>query len=125
MPRSSTKTTTKKTTKKAAPKKTTKKAVKRTVKKVSHDKGVMVCAAGAECFWVNDGQVLKNLEELATALSEMHKKVFAHHVSKEKNDFADWVEFVLHDQSCASDLRSSKTPSSAAKIIARHVRLYS
>lgn len=106
-------------TAKVAPKKTTtKKTKKEPVGKV------LICANDQECFWTTDGQVLRDLTELRDALRSMKEGVFTHHVTKEKNDFADWVEHVLHDADCAVALRKSKKPNTARTVIVRHLRTY-
>lgn len=119
--------TTKKIVKKVA-KKTTKKAAKKTTKKSSkkapEKMRALVCADGESCFWTTDGEVLENLEQLETAFGSMEDEVFLHHVTKEKNDFAQWVEDVLQDAACAADLRRSKKPGSARTVVKRHLRLY-
>ena len=116
-----TKKAVKKTVKKVA-KKTTKKTVKKAVKKAPVK--ALVCAQDKECFWTTDGQILKDLEQLRLAFGSMGEEVFLHHVTKEKNDFADWVEHVLADAECATDLRKAKKPSTAKAVIVRHLRLY-
>lgn len=121
-----TKKTVKKVTKKAAPKKTTKKTTKKTAsKKSSKQVKALVCAPDDKCFWTTDGQILKDLEELKFAFGSMDDEVFLHHVTKDRNDFADWVENVLEDKACASALRRSKKPSSAKTVVIKHLRLYS
>ena len=122
------------------PKKTTKKVVKKAVKKpkkvpvkkkAAPKKSVskkqvraLVCAPGEKCFWTTDGKVLEDLNQLQIAFGSMGDEVFLHHVTKEKNDFADWVEHVLEDASCAIDLRRSKKPASARTVVIRHLRSY-
>ncbi len=68
-------------------------------------------------FWLCDGQVLKNLKELAVALEKMNNDVFKDHVSGEKNDFALWVKDVFGEQKLATALRRAKTAKTAAKKI--------
>ena len=76
--------------------------------------------APEQCFWVNNGPVLKNLEELANAIPQMSDETFNHHVNNEKNDFSNWIKDVIGDVNLANDLLSSKNKISAAKkIIAR------
>ncbi len=77
-----------------------------------------------ESFWVNDGRILSNLIELKDALESMDESIFAHHVSKEKNDFADWIEHVLEDVELASTLRKSKKPRTAHAVVASRLQLY-
>lgn len=72
-------------------------------------------AAPEKCFWLNNGPILKNLEELANALHEMSSETFNHHVSKEKNDFSSWIKDVIGDQKLANDILSSKTKESSLK----------
>ena len=74
-------------------------------------------AAPEQCFWVNNGPILKNLEELANALPEMSDDTFMHHANNEKNDFSNWVKDIIGDQKLANELLSSRTRYSAlAKI---------
>ena len=74
-------------------------------------------AAPEQCFWVNNGPILKNLEELANALPDMSDDTFMHHANNEKNDFSNWVKDIIGDQKLANDLLSSRTRYSAlAKI---------
>ena len=117
---------------KKAPAKTVKKSVKKTAaKKVAPKKTAvkkhvraLVCAPGEQCFWTSDGQVLEDLNQLQLAFGTMGDEVFLHHVTKEKNDFAEWVEHVLSDADCAADLRRAKKPSSARTVVIRFLRLY-
>lgn len=109
------------TKKVAAPKTVTRTATKK-VKTVAPKK--LVYATDAESFWTHDGQILNSLAVLRDALPGMSKAVFAYHVTKDKNDFAEWVEQVLRDAACAADLRKAKTPASARTVIVRHLKLY-
>ena len=74
-----------------------------------------------QCFWVNNGHVLKNLEELASELQTMGDDTFKHHVSKERNDFTNWVNDVVNDKKLAKDLLSSKNRESALKKVRSRV----
>lgn len=84
----------------------------------------LVQAKGVTAFWITDGTVLSNLIELRDAFQKMEKEVFSHHVNKDKNDFAEWVENVLNDADCASALRKSKTPTSSRTVVVRHLKVY-
>ncbi len=125
-----TKKSTKKTAKKAVkktvkktPKKTTKKKVAKKAASKKHVRA-LVCAEGEACFWTTDGAVLGDLQQLEVAFGSMDDEVFLHHVTKEKNDFADWVEHVLNDAACAADLRRSKKPKSALATVRKHLKSY-
>ena len=85
----------------------------------------LVCAADGECFWTRDGRILQNLEDLHMAFGSMDEEVFLHHVNKEKNDFADWVEHILDDLDCSIELRKSKELAKAHKILQSHLQKYS
>jgi len=54
----------------------------------------------------------------------MDDEIFAHHVSKEKNDFADWIEYVLIDTELATKVRKSKKPNTARKVVISRLRIY-
>ncbi len=112
-----------KSEKKAQPKKTTPRKKTASAKKKVHLRA-LVCAPGEKCFWTTDGQILEDLNQLQIAFGSMDEEVFLHHVTKEKNDFADWVEYVLEDAACASDLRRTKKPKSARTVVIRHLRSY-
>ena len=71
--------------------------------------------APEQCFWVNNGPILKNIEELANALPDMAEDTFRHHVNNEKNDFSSWVRDIIGDAKLANDLLSSKNRDSALK----------
>ena len=122
------KKTAKKTTKKVAKKavkKTTTKTAKKVTKNNSKKQKNLVCAPEDKCFWTTDGQVLCDLQELKLAFGSMDDMVFLHHVTKEKNDFAEWVEHVLNDAECAAALRKSRKPASAKTVVIRHLRFHS
>ncbi len=77
--------------------------------------------APEQCFWVNNGPVLKNLYELADALPQISDDAYAHHANKEKNDFSKWVNDVIGDNKLANDLLSSRGKDSAAKKVANRL----
>lgn len=114
--------TTKKVTKKVT-KKTAKKAPTKRTKKTTAER-VMICAPSEHCFWTSDGQVLKDLVELRDALKAMELDVYGHHVTTDRNDFADWVEHVLQDAACAASLRKARKPQTARSAVVRHIKLY-
>lgn len=105
-------------------KKTTKKSAKKATKRSSKKKKVMVCADGTHCFWVHNGPVLKDIEELHHALKEMSDDMFSYHVGKGRNDFADWVEHVLDDKTLATSLRKARKVSTSARAVAKGLKEY-
>lgn len=74
-----------------------------------------------QCFWVNNGPILKNLEELAGVLKELSNESFMHHVNKEKNDFSAWINEVIGDKKLANDLLSAKNRDSASKKVIKRI----
>ncbi len=107
-----------------------KKAVTKTVAKkvpvrnLKNEKRVLVCASGDQCFWTTDGKIIANLVELRDIFEAMTDEVFAHHVSKSKNDFADWTHYVLGDIDLAKKIRGAKKPSTARTAVVAHLKLY-
>jgi len=119
------KKTAKKTAKKAVNKSSVKKtATKKTPKKTS-DKKSLIFAPNDKSFWVTNGEVLNSLLALREALDEMEKEVYSYHVSKQHNDFANWVEAVLCDEQCAKELKKAATPTKAKTVVTRYLKVYS
>lgn len=107
--------------------KTAKKTPKKSVLKVAKKKVVapeMKSVAGEQCFWMNDGRILADMRDLRDAFAEIADEVFAYHVSKEKNDFADWVEQVLEDEALAAGLRKARKPKTAYAVTVRRLKIY-
>lgn len=75
----------------------------------------------AKMFWLHDGKTLRNLNELAHAFKGMKKEVFEHHVTKDKNDFANWIKDVQRDKELAAKLYKVKSKPSVEKIIHERV----
>jgi hypothetical protein len=93
-------------------------------KRASSAKRVLARAEGAQCFWVNDGRILADLVEFSNALEKMSQDTFAYHVDAPRNDFADWIEFVLGDTELAGALRDVKKPRQARTIVVRRLKIY-
>ena len=103
---------------------TTKRSNKKTTSRVQNQGKKLVVAKGADCFWVHNGPILKNLLELEQALDAMSEHMFAHHVGRGRNDFAEWVEHTLKDAAAATDLRKARKPHTARTAIVRHLKFY-
>lgn len=120
--------------KKSAPKKVV--AVKKSIaKKVAPKKAVgakktspkqkpLVVAPNDQSFWVTDGNILNSLVAFQVALEEMEETVYSHHVTNNKNDFAEWVDIVLCDKTCATALKKAKTPTAAKRVVTKHLKSY-
>jgi hypothetical protein len=74
----------------------------------------------AKVFWCHDDRVVHSLEELAVALREMPEETFRYHVTKDKNDFRNWVSDVIGDTTLANQLGKASTRTTYAhKVEAR------
>lgn len=89
----------------------TKKIVKRTVTEVGPEKS----------FWLCDGRVFRSMKDLGEALESMDGMVWNYHVTKEKNDFANWVEDVFGDKRLGLALRKAKNAPAAAKKVSAKI----
>ncbi len=95
---------------------------KKSTKKVNRED--LVVALPEQAFWVTNGSTLHTLLELAEELAAMERDVYLHHVTKDRHDFADWVEQVLGDSGCATALRRAKAPKSAHTVVVTHLKRY-
>ena len=71
-------------------------------------------------LWLNDGRVVKNLEELAKAFKSMTSRIFHQHL--EKNDIIEWVRDVVENPQVAAELALAKSKKDASKILDRHIK---
>jgi len=87
------------------------------IKTVAKDEAMKYLSdtAPEQCFWVNNGPVLRNLADLANNLPQMNDGTYKHHANKEKNDFSKWVNDIIGDKKLANELLSSKNKESAVK----------
>ena len=60
-------------------------------------------------FYTTDGKVIKSLEELPSALEQMHNGAFYFHVNVVKNDFASWVKHVFNKKALANKIQEAGT----------------
>lgn len=122
-PTKKTKATKKSTTKKTAKRggnvvsRSTKKSRKVSSKGSASKKSNLVRAEGDQCFWVHEGPILSDLSDLHSALSVMTSYQFNHHTEGERNDFANWVEFVLGEQELADALRRSHSRTGCVRVV--------
>jgi len=72
-------------------------------------------------FYLNDGRILKNIENLRDALNTMTDELFAYHVNSGKNDFSKWVIDVIIDEKLARDLLKAKDKTQAFKAVSQRV----
>ncbi len=103
---------------------TTVKTKKKIATKSKGSKRTLVCANGEQCFWTNDGKIIANLVDLRDTLAKMEESVFGHHVTKQKNDFAEWIGSVLEDPELAKNIRGAQKPHTARLVVVRRLREY-
>ncbi len=83
---------------------------------------ILADANPEQCFWMSNGQVLKNLDELYKALSKAKKEIYKYHVNTEKNDFSNWVRDILGDKKLAEDLLKTKSKKDAVTKIRQRLQ---
>ena len=66
-------------------------------------------------FLCQDGRVLRDMKELAEALTTMTDETFAYHSNAEKKDFSNWVKDIIGDEKLAKDLEKATSRTQAAK----------
>ena len=77
-----------------------------------------------KAFWVNFGPIIHSLEELLIALRSMDDKTFRHHVTKNRNDFASWVNDVLREGGLAKKLQACDSKTCCTTTVGRHIRVH-
>lgn len=75
----------------------------------------------SQYFYLSDGRVLKNLDELAEALNKMSDDTFNRHVTDSKNDFSNWINDVWEEKILASSLRNVKDKTIMRQILLKYL----
>jgi hypothetical protein len=76
---------------------------------------ILAKAPETKVFWCNDGQIFRDLDELAEGLNRMSDETFTYHCNDSKNDFSIWVLEVIGDDELAGNLRASRNRQQAHK----------
>lgn len=76
-------------------------------------------------FWSHDGQMYRNLNELAQGLANMNDETYMYHANEAKNDFARWVQDVIGDRDLAFDLENTTSRQEALKKVNSRLNYYS
>lgn len=84
----------------------------------------LVNADDINAFWLHNGSVIRNIQDLKHAFDTMTQEQFSYHLNEEKNDFANWVRYVLHDEDCSEDLTRAKTRLGGSRILYKHLKKY-
>ena len=72
-------------------------------------------------FIVINGKKIRDLPELALEIELMEDHVFHHHVTDEKNDFANWVREVIGEIELADKLMGISTRKDTQLQILKHI----
>ena len=72
-------------------------------------------------FRCNNGSELKNLKELADALSEMPEETYSHHVTEQNNDFTNWIRDCIRDTALANKLVKVTDKNQAREIVEERI----
>lgn len=73
-------------------------------------------------FVLLGGKRVKNVVELGREIKNMNHSVFAHHVTREKNDFANWIDACVKDTKLGTLVRMTKEQQRMAAIVERHIQ---
>jgi len=73
-------------------------------KKKSRKKKTPVPLAPEKYFYLNNGKVITNIQELVFMLKIMNNDTFMHHVRLDKNDFSAWIDHVLGNRKLAEKI---------------------
>lgn len=73
-------------------------------------------------FHFRDGTSIGSLDQLKEKLEGISYQEFYHHVNDEKNDFANWVRYVLRDEDLADDLEKVTSIVETVEIIGNYLQ---
>ncbi len=73
-------------------------------------------------FNIYMGPSIKNLQELADALEIMDEDIFEHHVTKDRNDFSNWVNNIICDTELSKELLNAKTKEKTFEAVSQRVK---
>lgn len=73
-------------------------------------------------FKVHDGTIIRTIPELKKAISTMKQTVYKQHVNGQKNDFANWIRHVFHDEALANTLEQTQSQTKTEKELTRILR---
>lgn len=76
---------------------------------------------GKNPFVTKDGQVIKNINELYLALSDMDDTTYDHHANNQRNDFSSWLKYQNFFQ-LASGVEAANSKEDATQILRKHIK---
>lgn len=64
----------------------------------------------SHCFYLCNGAILKNLDDMLNALQNIDDEVYEYHANNEKNDFCNWIKDIVGDTELAFNLKMKSKP---------------
>ena len=107
--------------KKAASKQATKKKTVKKASKAAAKKSVKQNAPTEQCFIMVDGHKLKNVKELADVMEKIEDHVFHHHVTNDRNDFANWLRDVFKEIDLAAEVSGCRDKHHVQLVLYKHI----
>jgi hypothetical protein len=74
-------------------------------------------------FWCCNGEMLRNLKELSSALANMSQETYQYHVGRDGNDFSVWIRDVIGDVTLANQLQKSTSKAGAIRRVTERIGL--
>lgn len=90
-------------------------------KKAPNKPSIIRDAPETQYFILCNGQPVKNVKELADQLEDLRDEVFYHHVNRDKNDFATWINDVFKEVELAEDLANVKDKDHVRIVLYKHI----
>lgn len=75
-------------------------------------------------FYLHHGGAIKSLSQLLENLRIMKDSQFEHHVTPDKNDFANWIDHILHDKELAEQMKNATSKSAAIYALEKHLKIH-
>ena len=72
-------------------------------------------------FSLNDGRKIKTIFELIDMLDNIDDNIFTHHVSKDKNDFAEWIKHVFGFHELSEQIRDLSSRIETQNSLLKHL----
>lgn len=81
-------------------------------KKIAFNKKQVV-VSDEVAFYMHEGSTIKNLKELLSEMKEISDEQYSFHTKRNSNDFANWIDHVLHEKLLADKIRHAPSKSAA------------
>ena len=75
-----------------------------------------------QVFKIKSGTVVRNLYDLSNELALMSEETFKSHVNLKKNEFQDWIFYIIHDVKLANTLAVVKDRRLMLSIVHKRIK---